>query len=117
MQARLAQVTGDAAQRSAAAERDGRELRMGLEALQQQLKAAQAEQAKVQQQASQLAAAKQTLERESLLLKGEGERLGRELTAVRTRAERLEQAVRAASGQLGQVLAQQPAQSPGQGGG
>ncbi len=39
-----------------------------------------------------------------MLLKGEGERLTRELAAARARADRLEQAARAIAAQLGEAL-------------
>ena len=81
-------------------------MRQSVDALQQQLRTALADKARVEHQATQLASGRQTLERETLLLKGEVERLGRELTAARTRADRLEEASRAAAGQLAQALGQ-----------
>ena len=105
-QARLGKLTAEAGQRSAQSEREGQELRQSVDALQQQLRTALADKARVEHQATQLASGRQTLERETLLLKGEVERLGRELTAARTRADRLEEASRAAAGQLAQALGQ-----------
>jgi colicin import membrane protein len=103
---RLDKLVADTDQQAAAAERQGRQLRETVDSLQQQLRTALAEKARIEQQAAQLAGGRQALERETLLLKGEVERLGRELHAVRTRGDKLEQASRAAAAQLAQALGQ-----------